>query len=144
MIHFLYDKSVSYKGYLIIPFLFSRVESCSIYSYALLSELGHKSKFHTAINPVGLYSSNISNIVNIAQRHIDENVGEFSALDYFHNRYTYQNNLIIIHEAAGKCFYDHYRSEELKNIAAPKIFQSANDCITWVKQGLNRGSQRKV
>jgi len=32
----LYESSVSYKGYLIIPFVFSKVDNYEIYSYKLL------------------------------------------------------------------------------------------------------------
>lgn len=42
MSRLLYEKSVSYKGYLIIPFVFGIANSQSIYSYKLLSELGLK------------------------------------------------------------------------------------------------------
>jgi hypothetical protein len=46
--------------------------------------------------------------------------------------------LIVIHEGAGKYFYDHYKPEELNNVAAPKLFKSESDCISWIKQGLDR------
>ncbi|GAB4190278.1 MAG: hypothetical protein Fur006_32220 [Coleofasciculaceae cyanobacterium] len=141
MSELLYDKSVSYKGYLIIPFVWGMVDSQSIYSYNLLSELGHKGKFHKSENPVGMYSNTLEGIVAIAKEHLDENSQFFSPDDYFKRRYTYRNNLIIVYEASGKYFYDHYNSDSLNNIAAPKIFQSEFECLRWIKQGLD-GSQR--
>ncbi len=41
----LYEKSVSYKGHLIIPFIFGKADSEAIYSYKLLSELDEKENF---------------------------------------------------------------------------------------------------
>ncbi|WP_041933392.1 hypothetical protein [Gloeothece verrucosa] len=138
MSRLLYEKSVSYKGNLIIPFLFTITVGELIYSYCLLSEDGDKSPFHKATNPSELYSNNFKDIIDIAKQHLDKNIEKFSNTDYFKERYTYQNNLIIIHQEGGKCFYDHYPPHELKNIAAPKIFLSAYDCLTWVKKGLNQ------
>ncbi|NES86832.1 MAG: hypothetical protein F6K10_38875 [Moorea sp. SIO2B7] len=138
MDRFLYEKSVSYKGNLIIPFIFSRIENQSIYSYTLLSEQGYKSQLHQSENPAGLYSNRLDDIINIAKKHLDENLANFSSIDYFKDRYTYKNNLIIVHQEAQKAFYDHYPPKKLTNIAAPKIFTTANDCINWVKAGLDR------
>jgi hypothetical protein len=137
----LYEKSVSYKGYLIIPFVFGMADGQSIYSYKLLSQLGHKGKFHKSENPVSLYSNTVEGIVAIAKEHLDENSPVVSPDDYFKHRYTYRNNLIIVYEVSGKYFYDHYNSDSLNNIAAPKIFKSEYDCICWIKQGLD-GSHR--
>ena len=141
MSQLLYDKSVSYKGNLIIPFVFTRAEGQSIYSYKLLSELGHKGKFHKSENPVGRYSTTVEGIVAIAKEHLDKNSPAVSRDDYFKRRYTYRNNLIIVYELSGKYFYDHYKPDSLNNIAAPKIFKSESECICWIKQRLD-GSQR--
>ncbi len=135
---FLYSQSLSYQGYLIIPFVLNFISGETIYSYGLLSDGGNKNQWHQAINPGKLYSSQISNIIEIAQEYIDKNSGNFSQIDYFKDRYTYQNNLIIIHQENGKCFYDHYPPFELRNIAAPKIFNNPSECINWIKEGFNR------
>lgn len=138
MSRFLYEKSVSYQGHLIIPLIFGIVDSSCIYSYTLLSELGHKGKFHKAENPATIYSNSLDEIINVAKAHLDENSDIVNSLDLFKIRYTYQDNLIIISNLSGKYFYDHYPPDQLNNIAAPKIFQSEIDCINWVKQGLDR------
>ena len=93
-------------------------------------------------NPAGLYSKSLDDIINIAKKHLDENSGNFSSIDYFKDRYTYKNNLIIVHQEAQKAFYDHYPPKKLINIAAPKIFTTANDCINWVKAGLDRNQTK--
>ena len=138
MSKFLYEKSISYQGYLIIPFIFGRANGQFIYSYVLLSELGYKDRFHKAKNPAKLYSSTLSNIFDIAKKHLDNISTAVTKIDYFKSRYTYQKNLIIVHFERNKCFYDHYPPNELRNIAAPKLFPTVNDCIFWVKQGLDR------
>lgn len=138
MSRFLYEKSASYKGYLIIPFVFGTVDENCIYSYALLSELGNKGKFHKSENPPGIYSGSVADIINVAKSHLDENLDVISKEDYFKCRYTYRNDLIIIYQIAGKYFYDHYKPEILNNVAAPKLFTSEQECITWVKEGLDR------
>lgn len=135
---FLYENSVSYQGHLIIPFVLNKVGTEPIYSYTLLSELGHKGQFHKVENPAKLYSSSIVNIIEIAENHLDEYSDVESEEDYFKWRYTYYHNLIVIHQEGGKCFYDHYPPDKLNNIAAPKLFKSEIDCINWVKQGLKR------
>ncbi|HEY9297861.1 MAG TPA: hypothetical protein VIQ31_16170, partial [Phormidium sp.] len=58
--------------------------------------------------------------------------------DYFKNRYIYQDNLIIVYQLASKYFYDHYKSDNLNNVAAPKIFGTEQECITWIKEGLDK------
>ncbi|MEC4987101.1 MAG: hypothetical protein SAK42_23605, partial [Oscillatoria sp. PMC 1076.18] len=126
------------QGYLIIPFLYTQADGNPIYSYALLSEQGHKNHLHQTENPAKLYSSNLEEILLIAKKHLHECEENFSKIDYFQQRYTYQNNLIIIHQETGKCFYDHYPPNELKNIAAPKLFSNPSECINWVKQGLDK------
>jgi hypothetical protein len=137
MSRLLYENSVSYKGYLIIPFIFGKADNYEIYSYKLLSEIGRKSKFHQAENPATIYGSSISNIIDIAQEHIDKNFEFVSQGDSFKSRYIYRHNLIIVFEERGKFFYDHYPPELLNNIAAPKLFKSEYECLSWIKQGLN-------
>jgi hypothetical protein len=58
--------------------------------------------------------------------------------DYPQQRYIYQDNLIVISQIAGKYFYDHYPTESLNNLSAPKLFEREDDCIAWVKQGIDR------
>jgi hypothetical protein len=139
----LYENSVSYKGYLIIPFIFSTINSCEIYSYKLLVEVGHKSRFHKAENPAQIYGSGIDNIIDIAKEHIEQNLEFVSQGDIFKSRYTYRNNLIIVFQEGGKYFYDHYSPELLNNIAAPKLFKSEYECISWIKQGLDGRHSRQ-
>ncbi|MBD1882269.1 MULTISPECIES: hypothetical protein [unclassified Coleofasciculus] len=138
MSRLLYENSVSYKGYLIIPFVFGIADGQNIYSYSLLSELGHKGKFHKLENPAGIYSSCIDTIIEAAKEHLDENSDVVSQNDYFKNRYIYQDNLIIVYQLASKYFYDHYKSDNLNNVAAPKIFGTEQECITWIKEGLDK------
>ncbi|MBD2540324.1 hypothetical protein [Coleofasciculus sp. FACHB-SPT36] len=138
MSRLLYENSVSYKGYLIIPFVFGIADGQNIYSYSLLSELGHKGKFHKLENPAGIYSSCIDTIIEAAKEHLDENSDVVNQNDYFKNRYIYQDNLIIVYQLASKYFYDHYKSDNLNNVAAPKIFGTEQECITWIKEGLDK------
>ncbi len=91
-----------------------------IYSYKLLSEIGNRSQFHKAENPAGIYGSSVSNIVDIAKEHIDQNLEFVSRGDSFKSRYIYRNNLIIISQEGDKSFYDHYTPELLNNIEAHK------------------------
>ena len=132
---FLYEKSVVYQECLIIPFVFSYVDGQKIYSYSLLSEQGYTSILHQALNPAQLYSNEISDIIAIARQHLDNQI-ILEGSHYFQERYTYNHNLIIIHQAGNKCFYDHYAPNKLVNIAAPKIFSSSLECIEWIKLGL--------
>jgi len=132
----LYENSVSYKGHLIIPFVFGMANG-DIYSYTLLSELGHKGKFHKVENPAGIYSSRIAAIIDVAKEHLDEHSDIVSMGDYFKSRYVYRDNLIIVYQLSEKYFYDHYKPESLNNVAAPKIFTSDRECINWIKQGLD-------
>jgi hypothetical protein len=134
---FLYEKSVTHQECLIIPFVYSCVDGQDIYSYALLSEQGYTSILHQAENPAKLYSGEIKEIIAIAQQHLDTQI-TLEGSDYFRQRYTYNHNLIIIHQQGNKCFYDHYAPTKLVNIAAPKIFSSTSECIDWVKLGLQR------
>ncbi|MGL5833500.1 MAG: hypothetical protein ACRC1Z_09755 [Waterburya sp.] len=128
---FLYEKSMTHQECLIIPFVHSYVDGQDIYSYALLCEQGYTSILHQAENPAQLYSRDIREIIAIAQQHLDTQV-TLEGSDYFRQRYTYNHNLIIIHQQGNKCFYDHYAPSKLVNIAAPKIFSSASDCINWL------------
>lgn len=143
MSQLLYKKSVSFQGYLIIPFVFTRADEQLIYSYKLLSEWGHKGKFHKSDNPAGIYFNSVEGIIAVAKEHLEQNSDVASNLDYFKRRYTYLNNLIIIYEESGKYFYDHYKPDSLNNVAAPKIFKSEQDCITWIKQGLDQANISK-
>lgn len=138
MSRLLYEKSVSYQGYLIIPFVFAMVDDLAIYSYKLLSEVGNKGQYHKSENPAEIYSDSIQGIIEVAEEHIAVNSDGVSREDYFKCRYTYRHNLIIVHEVAGKYFYDHYKPETLSNIAAPKLFKSEQACLSWIKQGLDR------
>ena len=139
----LYEKSVSFKGFLIIPLTHSRLNGETLYTYKLLADIGHKSSLHRADNPAGLCSRTIEGIIKIAKEHLNANPpgAEFTGrygVDHFRRRYTYRDNLIIVAEAQGKVFYDHYPPFELRNIAAPKIFTSQQNCIQWVKRGLDQ------
>ncbi len=137
MKNLIYEQSVSYQGYLIIPFVFGKANNYEIYSYKLLSEIGAKSQYHKAENPAKIYGSSIENIINIAKEHIDKNSDFVSDGDKFKHRYVFRNNLIIVSQEAGKYYYDHYLSDSLNNIAAPKLFQSEYECWCWVKQGID-------
>ena len=138
----LYEKSVSFKGFLIIPSAYRRLSGETLYTYRLLADVGHKSSLHQADNPAGVYSRTIQGILKIAKEHLNTQPPgtEFTdqyGVDHFKHRYTYRDNLIIVAEARGKVFYDHYPPFELRNIAAPRIFTSQQDCMQWVKQGLD-------
>jgi hypothetical protein len=135
---FLYENSVSYQGHLIIPFLLEKLEVKQIYSYTLLSDLGHKGLFHKVDNPAQVYSTSILNIIELAKQHLETYSDVNSKIDYFKNRYTYYYNLIVIYEQGSKYFYDHYSPEKLNNIGAPKLFKSEVDCINWVKKGIKK------
>ncbi|MEL6579369.1 MAG: hypothetical protein AAFQ14_06435 [Cyanobacteria bacterium J06621_12] len=134
---FLYEKSVTYQECLVIPFLHSYLDDQDIFSYALLSEQGYTSVLHQAENPAKLYANDLPGIIATAQQHIDTQV-TLEGSHYFRQRYTYDHNLIIIHQEGNRCFYDHYAPTKLVNIAAPKIFASPVDCVEWVTSGLKR------
>lgn len=137
MSRLLYESSVSYKGYLIIPFVFATVDCQTIFSYKLLSDQGYKSKLHKLENMSGICSSSVEGIIDIAKEYLDSNIDVLDSGDNFKLRYTYRYNLIIIYEVLGKYFYDHYSPDNLNNIAAPRIFASEAECIKWIKQGLD-------
>ncbi|MGE5660027.1 MAG: hypothetical protein ACM37W_25835 [Actinomycetota bacterium] len=138
MSRFLYEKSVSERGHLIIPFVFGTADSTDIYSYILLSALGHKGKFHQVKNPARVYSGHLDEILKIAKEHLETFSDVVTDRDYFKLRYTYHEQLIIVYEEAGKFFYDHYPATQLTNLAAPKIFNSEFECISWIRAGLER------
>ncbi|MEB3337392.1 MAG: hypothetical protein VKJ46_08025 [Leptolyngbyaceae bacterium] len=138
MSRLLYEKSVSYRGCLIIPFILGTAIREAIYSYRLLSEAGHQHELHKAENPAGICSSSVAGVIAIAQEHLDRASLNPSEVDHFKNRYTYRDNLIIVVQVAGKFFYDHYPPDQLNNIAAPKLFTSEQACIDWIKEGLDR------
>ncbi len=106
-------------------------------SYTLLSDLGHRGRFHKADNPSETFSNTIEGILKIAREHLTQHSEINSETDYFKHRYTYRNNLIIVLHQAGKVFYDHYPPDELTNIAAPKLFKNESDCLMWIQQGFN-------
>ncbi|MBD2292824.1 hypothetical protein H6G06_04825 [Anabaena sphaerica FACHB-251] len=137
MTRLLYESSVSYQGYLIIPFVFGKFDNYEIYSYKLLAEIGHKSRFHASENPAKMYCNTIINIIDIAKEHIDVNIEFVIQVDFFKSRYVYRHNLIIVYQKNGKCYYDHYAPESLSNIAAPKLFSSPHECLSWVQKGLD-------
>ena len=157
MYRLLYEQSTSYSGHLIIPFVYQKLSGQDIFSYRLLSEWGYKGRLHRAENPGGIYSCSPSGITDIAKEYLDTvtqrdtesaNAGQTIALpdadnlaltsrDYFRNRYTYEQNLIIVFHARHKFFYDHYPPTSLKNIAAPKIFNTERACLTWIKNGID-------
>jgi hypothetical protein len=134
----LYEHSSICKGYLIIPFIYGGADQQTIYSYLLLSEQGHKGKFNKVENPAGLYSDQLDTILKIAQEHLAQASDIEQSSDYFKHRYIYQHHLIIVVQESGKYFYDHYPPQELNNIAAPKLFHTEHDCLTWIQQGLKR------
>lgn len=144
MSRLLYEKSVSYQGYLIIPFVFGTVDKYDIYSYKLLSAVGRKSQFHKADNPAKIYGNSPSNIIEIAKEHIDKHADFFSENDIFQSRYVYRQNLIIVFHENERYFYDHYPPDLLNNIAAPKLFKSEYECLKWIKQGLDGQHMRTM
>lgn len=137
MNRFLYEKSVTYQECLIIPFVSGCIDGNDIYSYSLLSEQGYTSQLHQAKNPAQSYSSKLPTIIEIARQHLDSQF-ILEGSDYFRQRYTYRDNLIVLHQEGNKCFYDHYAPKRLVNIAAPKVFESVYECVSWVKSGLQR------
>jgi len=97
---------------------------------------------HGQINPSKLHSSDISSIIDIASEYLDEaDAEQDSGLDIFGRRYIYRNNLIVVSETRNKFFYDHYPPLELRNVAAPKLFNSEHECLSWIKIGLDRRSK---
>lgn len=134
----LYEKSISHCGYLIIPFAYRSIEKPIVYSYTLLSDRGWKGKFHNVENPAGLYGDSIEAAIAVAREHLYLHSDSHPTEDPFKERYIYRNHLFILYEQGGKCFYDHYPPETLKNLAAPKIFSSKVECIRWITEELTR------
>jgi hypothetical protein len=134
----LYEYSVTYRGHLIIPVEYCTIAEETLYSYALLSELGSKGQFHKADNPAGLFATSVEGIIQIAKEHLIDRSDIQRETNHFQNRYLYRNTLIIVQSASGKVFYDHYPPTSLNNIAAPKIFQSESECLHWIKQGFDQ------
>ncbi|CCQ51318.1 MULTISPECIES: hypothetical protein [Crocosphaera] len=138
MNRFFYEKSSSYQGYLIIPFLLAKLSGEFIYSYSLLSSQGYDDEFHKAKNPAGICSTTLTGMIEIAQEHLNQYSVNLKEDDYFEQRYTYQGTLIIIHRQGKRCSYEHYPSHELRNIAAPTLFLNPDSCIDWIKKRLAR------
>lgn len=135
----LYEKSVSDRGHLIIPFVYGMADGKPICSYRLLSAQGHQGRFHQAENPAGIYADQVDAILEIAREHLAQSLpAERTQDDYFQQRYTYRDHLIIVHSEAHRVFYDHYPPDQLNNIAAPRLFASEAACINWVKQGIDQ------
>jgi hypothetical protein len=176
---FLYEQAHADRGHLIVPFQYAQVSGYPIYSYALLSALGHRGALHQAVNPAQLYSISLDGILDIAQEHLvqkahlapensrpedslsedslpkslpQEHLGQVHGdrpearhLDFrnaFRQRYIYRGHLLIVGEIRGRYFYDHYSPYELRNIAAPKLFASESECLSWIKLGLDRRPAR--
>lgn len=155
---FLYEQAQSDRGHLIVPFQYAQVSGYPIYSYALLCASGHRGTFHQAINPAQLHSISLEGILDIAQEHLaqaDLAQADLAApdrdrpetipnrlSDAFRQRYIYRGHLLIVGELRGRYFYDHYSPYELRNIAAPKLFASESECISWIKLGLDRRPAR--
>ncbi|MCY7321656.1 MAG: hypothetical protein LH660_07605 [Phormidesmis sp. CAN_BIN36] len=76
-----------------------------IYSYALLSELGHRGQFRKAANPSEELSGRIEDLLKIARVHLTQHLETDSDTDYFKHRYTYRNNLILVLRQGRKVFY---------------------------------------
>ena len=85
----LYEKSVSYQGHLIIPFVYSLIQDQNIYSYKLLSERGYKDQFHKSENPAAIYSGSVEGIIAIAKEHLIKHSDVKEQIDSFKSRYTY-------------------------------------------------------
>jgi hypothetical protein len=137
-VKFLYERSVAYRGYLIIPFPYGTLAGVMVYSYRLLSLVANQAPFHRAENPADRYAETLKSIIKIAKDHLDQGLQEEQTPSYYQQHYVYRHNLIIVSAIGDKIFYDHYPPSSLNNIAAPKIFACEQDCIDWVKQGLDR------
>lgn len=136
----LYEKSVVYRGYLIIPFLRGTIAGVMLYSYRLLSLVTHQAIFHKAENPANRCAEHLVGIIELAKSHLNQALDEAVEPNYRQQHYVYRHNLIIISAIGDKVFYDHYPPSSLHNIAAPKIFTTEQNCMAWVKQGLDHQS----
>lgn len=137
MSRLLYERSIVYRGCLIIPFIYGTAVYQPIYSYKLLLEPEHRSNLQGAENPAGLCSSSVEGILVIARQHLDTLDLVIQNPDHFTHRYTYRNHLLLISQVGGKYFYAHYPLHQLTNLAAPKLFASEHECINWIQQGLD-------
>jgi hypothetical protein len=134
----LYEKLVFHQGYLVIPFQCGRISGCDLFSYKLLAAFDRRGQFHKAENPGELFGESVEGIVAIAREFLETHSDLNHVSDYPQQRYVYQGNLIIISQIAEKYFYDHYPPDSLNNLSAPRLFLCEDDCIAWVKQGIDR------
>jgi hypothetical protein len=135
---YLYEKLALHYGYLVIPFQCGAISGADLYSYQLLCAFERQGRFNREINPTEEYSASVDRVVEIAQAFLEAHSDLPSAINYVQQRYVYQGNLILISQIAGQYFYDHYPPDRLTNLAAPRLFETEADCITWVKQGIDR------
>jgi hypothetical protein len=135
---YLYEKLAFHYGYLVIPFKCGMISGADVYSYQLLCAFERQGQFNREVNPTEEYSASVERVMAIAQTFLAHHSDLSSVTNYVQQRYIYQGNLILISQIAGKYFYDHYAPYNLTNIAAPRLFEDEADCITWVKQGIDR------
>ncbi|WP_026100911.1 hypothetical protein [Synechococcus sp. PCC 7336] len=144
MTNYQYDKAASHRGFMIIPFEGGKISGRSLFSYVLLSGYGYQHQWHKTENIAGVYAEDAYEVVKLAKAHLDRHKAIGGSPTHFTLSYTYLNNLIVIHEAAGRFYYDHYTPGNLNNIAAPKLFSSEQECIEWVRLGLLRRTVRQA
>jgi hypothetical protein len=137
---YLYEKLALHWGYLVIPFQCGTISGADLYSYQLLCAFERQGEFHRAVNPTEDYAASVDRVMAIAQTFLENHSDLPSAINYVQQRYVYQGNLILISQIAGKYFYDHYAPDSLTNLAAPRLFESEETCIAWVKQGIDRNT----
>jgi hypothetical protein len=135
---YLYEKLAFHCGYLIIPFKCGMISGSDLYSYQLLCAFERQGCFHKAVNPTEDYAGSVERVMAIAQAFLAQHSDLSSTTTYVQQRYVYQGNLILISQIAGKYFYDHYPTDSLTNLAAPRLFEDEETCIAWVKQGIDR------
>lgn len=135
---YLYEKLVLHYGYLVIPFQCGAIAGSDLYSYQLLCAFERHGCFHRAINPTEEYAGSVERMMAIAQAFLSAHSDLKATLPSHQQRYVYQGHLVLISEIAGKYFYDHYPPQSLNNLAAPKLFETEERCISWVKQGIDR------
>lgn len=139
-VRLLYEQSTVHRGYLIIPFQYGVVAGVTLYSYRLLSLVDSQAPFHRAENPCDRFAEDPIRIIELAKEHLDNCLSDVQQPDYIQQHYIYRQNLIIISAIGEKVFYDHYPPDSLRNIAAPRIFSSEQECMDWIKQGLDQRS----
>jgi hypothetical protein len=135
---YLYEKLAFHYGYLVIPFKCGMISGADLYSYQLLCAFERQGHFNREVNPTEEYAASVERVMAIAQTFLAHHSDLPSVTNYVQQRYIYQGNLIVISQIAGKYFYDHYAPDNLTNIAAPRLFEDEEDCIAWVKQGIDR------